>query len=176
MKRNRGFESDVNLIFGRRVRSYRRAQKKHEAKIIISSKVTFLIRCFVIPQKETRCGSQPPDHYGNTFSVSLAHGRLLHNNTSVSPLLGRHKKQQLRRRRPASSAGLQRLQRNLQTSRFAEETRHRRERDGSPPSNRVLPTFSGWMSERWRAVPIRYLPTGSWRKNLLTMASRRQAA
>lgn len=39
--------------------------------------------------KETRCASQPPNHYGNTFSVSLTHSRFLHNNTSVSLLPSR---------------------------------------------------------------------------------------
>lgn len=51
-----------------------------------------------------------------------------------------------------------------------------RKRQISSVKPRPADIFSGWMSERWRVVAIGYLPTGSWRRHLLTVASRRRAA
>lgn len=51
-----------------------------------------------------------------------------------------------------------------------------RKRQISSVKPRPANVSSGWVSERWRAVPIGYLPTGWRRKHLLTVASRRPAA
>lgn len=162
------------FIFGRRVHSYQRAQKKHEAKIIISSKVTFLIRCFKRDALWFTTTTESLWKCIQRFSRTRPAFTQQHQRFSAA---GPPRKQQLWRCRPASSAG--RFLESKET--FKHLVLPKRLNIGEKETDLLRQTascrvFPGWMSERWRAVLMGYLPTGSWRKHLLTVASRRRAA